>query len=70
MPAASEHRVRNALLGGAIGAAAGAVVCTAISNIADDAAVDRFTTCTWKGYALLGSPGFGAGFLVGWLGSS
>ena len=70
MPSASTHRVRNALIGGVIGAAAGAVVCTAISNIADDAAVDRFTTCTAKGYLLTGGVGFGAGFLAGWLGSS
>ncbi len=70
MRAASPHRVRNALIGGVIGAAAGAVVCTAISNIADDAAVDRFTTCTAKGYLLTGGVGFGVGFLAGWLGSS
>jgi hypothetical protein len=70
MPASSPHRVRNALIGGAIGTAAGLVVCTAISNIADDAAVDRFTTCTTSGYLLTGSIGFGAGFLVGWLVSS
>ena len=70
MPEASPHRLGNALIGGVIGAAAGAVVCTAISNIADDSAVDRFTTCTTKGYLLTGGIGFGAGFLVGWLGSS
>lgn len=70
VPAPSPRRLRNALIGGAIGAAAGLVVCTAISNIADDAAVARFTTCTTKGYLLTGSIGFGAGFLVGWLASS
>lgn len=70
MPFTSGRRVRNALIGGMIGAAAGAVVCTAISNLADDAAVDRFTTCTAKGYLLTGGVGFSAGFLVGWLGSS
>lgn len=70
VPAASPHRARNALLGGVIGAAAGVAVCTVISNIADDAAVDRFTTCTAKGYLLTGGIGFGAGFLVGWLVSS
>lgn len=70
MPAAAPRRVRNALIGGAIGTAAGLVACTAISNIADDAAVDRFTTCTAKGYLLTGSIGFGAGFLIGWLASS
>ena len=69
MPATSR-RVRHALIGGAIGAVAGLAVCTAISNIADDAAVDRFTTCTAKGYLLTGSIGFATGFLVGWLASS
>ena len=70
VPAASPHRTRNALIGGVIGAAAGVAVCTVISNIADDAAEDRFTTCTAKGYFLTGGIGFGAGFLVGWLASS
>ena len=70
MPDASPSRLGNAFIGGVIGAAAGAVLCTAISNIADDAAVDRFTTCTSKGYLVFGGIGFGAGFLVGWLGSS
>lgn len=66
----SPHRLRNALIGGVIGAAAGAIVCTAISNIADDAAVDRFTTCTADGYLVSSGVGFGAGFLIGWLVSS
>lgn len=70
LPAPSPHRFRNAIIGGAIGAVAGAIVCTAISNIADDAAVNRFTTCTTSGYLLTGGIGFGAGFLIGWLGSS
>ena len=70
MPAPSPHRLRNALIGGAIGTAAGLVVCTAISNITDDAGADRFTTCTAKGYLLTGGVGFGAGFLIGWLVSS
>jgi hypothetical protein len=70
MPEPSPHRLRNALIGGVIGAAAGAVVCTAISNIADDSAMDRFTTCTTDGYLVSSGIGFGAGFVVGWLGSS
>jgi hypothetical protein len=70
VPAASPHRVRNALIGGVVGAAAGVAACTVFSNIADDAAADRFTTCTAKGYLLTGGIGFGAGFLVGWLVSS
>lgn len=60
-----SHRIRNALIGGVIGAAAGAVVCTVISTIADDSASPRISTCTWKGYLLLGSIGFAAGFGIG-----
>ena len=65
VPAARPGRMRNALLGGAIGAAAGVVACTVISTIADDSAEDRISTCTWKGYLLLGSIGFAAGFGIG-----
>ena len=70
MPPASSQRARNALIGGVIGAAAGIVICTVISNISDDAAIDRFTTCTAKGYLVSGGLGFAAGSLIGWLGSS
>jgi hypothetical protein len=59
------HRIRNALIGGVVGAAAGAIVCTVISTIADDSASARISTCTWKGYLLLGSIGFAAGFGIG-----
>ena len=65
VPAARPGRMRNALVGGAIGAAAGVVACTVISTIADDSAEDRISTCTWKGYLLLGSIGFAAGFGIG-----
>ncbi|HEX6089192.1 MAG TPA: hypothetical protein VFZ13_03425 [Gemmatimonadales bacterium] len=65
VPLERPRRIRNALIGGVIGATAGAVVCTAISTIADDSASDRISTCTWKGYLLLGSIGFAAGFGIG-----
>jgi hypothetical protein len=67
IPPASLQRTRNALIGGVIGAAAGVAVCTVISNIADDAAEDRFTTCTAKGYLLTGGIGFALGFGIGWV---
>jgi hypothetical protein len=60
----SPDRVGNALLGAAIGAAAGIVTCTVISNIAKDPGTG-FSTCTWKGYLLLGGTGAGLGGLVG-----
>ena len=62
----SQRGTRHALLGGAIGAASGVVVCTVISNLANDSA-GGFSTCTLKGYLLTGGAGFALGFLVGWL---
>jgi hypothetical protein len=58
------HRVRNALIGALIGGAAGIVTCTVISNIAKDPGTG-FSTCTWKGYLLLGGSGAGLGGLIG-----
>lgn len=60
----SSHRVRNAVIGAAIGGAAGVITCTVISNIAKDAG-SGFSTCTWKGYLLLGGSGAGLGALIG-----
>ena len=57
-------RLGNALLGAAIGGAAGIITCTVISNIAKDAGTG-FSTCTWKGYLLLGGSGAGLGALIG-----
>ena len=64
--AAISPRGRRALIGGAIGAAAGLAVCTVISNLTDEGA-EGFSTCTWKGYLLTGGIGFGVGFAAGWL---
>jgi hypothetical protein len=59
-----SHRVRNAVIGAAIGGAAGLITCTVISNIAKDPGTG-FSTCTWKGYLLLGGSGAGLGALIG-----
>ena len=56
--------VERVLLGGLIGAAAGALLCTVISNISDEAANERFTTCTAGGYLLFGGGGFAIGALI------
>ena len=61
-----KDRVGNAALGGAIGAVAGVVFCTVVSNIAKDAGTG-FSTCTTKGYLLTGGIGFGLGALAGLL---
>lgn len=59
-------RAGNALLGGAIGAAAGVVFCTVVSNIAKDEGTG-FSTCTTNGYLLTGGIGFALGMVVGLL---
>lgn len=56
-------RARRAVLGGAIGAAAGGLACTIIANIAEEEG--GFHTCTWKGYALLAGGGAVIGAGVG-----
>lgn len=62
---ASGQRLRRGLVGGAIGAVAGAAVCTAISNLTNEGT--GFSTCTRKGYLLFGAGGFALGFAVGWV---
>ena len=64
--AASRHRTRRALLGGAIGAAAGVVFCTAISTLANDSADGGVSFCPLDSYLLIGGAGFVLGFAIGW----
>ena len=63
---ARRHRTRNALLGGAIGAAAGVVFCTAVSTLADDSADGGLSFCPLDSYLLIGGAGFVLGFAIGW----
>ena len=65
--AADDGSLRRGLIGGVVGAAAGLLACTIISNIADDSADpgSRISTCTASGYLLFGGVGFGVGFLIG-----
>jgi len=58
------NRGRNAILGGLIGAVTGLIACTVISNIANDPGTG-FSTCTSKGYLMLGLGGGGLGALIG-----
>lgn len=62
----SPNRWPRALVGAFIGAAAGLVVCTAISNLSKDRGTG-FTTCTSKGYVQFALGGIAIGFGVGWL---
>jgi hypothetical protein len=64
---APRHRGRNALLGGAIGAAAGVLLCTAVSTIADDSADGGVSFCPLDSYLLIGGAGFALGFAIGWI---
>ena len=64
--AASRHRTRRALLGGAIGAAAGVVFCTAVSTLANDSADAGVSFCPVDSYLLIGGAGFALGFAIGW----
>ena len=64
LPAGQPDRLGNAVLGAVIGGAAGIVTCTVISNIVKDSGTG-FSTCTWKGYLLLGGSGAGLGALIG-----
>ena len=61
-----RNRTRQALLGGAIGAAAGLVFCTAISTLANDSADGGVSFCPLDSYLLIGGAGFALGFAIGW----
>jgi hypothetical protein len=61
-PLRQRSRTGHAVLGGVIGAAAGIVVCTAISNYVNEGG---FSTCTTTGYVVHAAVGFGIGALIG-----
>jgi hypothetical protein len=63
---AQSHRGRHALIGGLIGGVAGIVVCTTISNIANDDGTG-FSTCDTKAYIGFGLGGAASGALIGWV---
>ncbi len=62
----ADERLVRGTIGGLIGAVAGLVTCTAISNAIADAGAG-FSTCTTKGNLLFAGGGFALGFLIGWL---
>lgn len=64
---AAPDRTRHALLGGAIGAAAGVVACTVISTLADDSADGGISFCPLDSYLLIGGAGFIVGAVIGWV---
>ena len=64
--ASSRDRERHALIGGAIGAAAGVAFCTVISTLANDSADGGLSFCPASSYLLIGGAGFALGFAIGW----
>jgi hypothetical protein len=65
--AVRPDRTRRALIGGAIGATAGVVFCTAVSTLSNDSANGGLSTCPVDSYLLIGGAGFIVGFAIGWL---
>lgn len=65
--ATARNRGRQALLGGAIGAVAGVVFCTAVSTLANDSAEGGLSFCPLDSYLLIGGAGFALGFAIGWV---
>ena len=64
---ARKNRPRQALLGGAIGAAAGLLGCTVISTLANDSAKGGLSFCPLDSYLLIGGAGFVIGAAIGWV---
>lgn len=67
MVTAPRNRGRRALVGGAIGAAAGVVFCTAMSTLIDDSANGGLSFCPLDSYLLIGGGGFLLGAAIGLL---
>lgn len=61
------NRKRQALLGGAIGAAAGVIFCTAVSTLTNDSAEGGLSFCPLDSYLLFGGGGFVVGAAIGWI---
>jgi hypothetical protein len=57
----AASKKNNWLIGGAVGAAAGVVFCTAMSTLMNDSASGGLSFCPLDSYLLIG----GAGFLLG-----
>ena len=67
LPAVARDRKDRALIGGAIGAAAGLVFCTVMSTLIDDSADGGISFCPLDSYLISAGAGFAAGALIGWL---
>ena len=65
--AASRDRGDQALLGGAIGAAAGVVFCTVMSTLINDSAEGGLSFCPLDSYLLFAGRRLVLGAVIGWL---
>ena len=63
---AQKDRKRQALIGGAIGAAAGVIGCTVVSSLSNDSAEGGLSFCPLDSYLLIGGAGFVVGAVIGW----
>jgi hypothetical protein len=64
---APSNRKRQALIGGAIGAAVGVLACTAVSTLSNDSAEGGLSFCPLDSYLLIGGGGFLVGAVIGWV---
>jgi hypothetical protein len=63
--AVAPSKKNNWLIGGAVGAAAGIVFCTAMSTLMNDSASGGLSFCPLDSYLLIGGAGFLAGAAIG-----
>jgi hypothetical protein len=63
---APKNRKRQALIGGAIGAAVGVLACTTISTLSNDSADGGLSFCPLDSNLLIGGAGFVVGAVIGW----
>ena len=63
----TDDRTRHALIGGAIGAAAGVVFCTVVSTLTDESVDGGLSFCPLDSYLLIGGAGFVVGAVIGWM---
>jgi len=67
LPEEARNRKRQAIIGGAIGAAVGVLACTTVSTLANDSAEGGLSSCPFDSYLLIAGGGFLVGAVIGWV---
>jgi len=67
LPEETRNRKRQAIIGGAIGAAVGVLACTTVSTLANDSAEGGLSSCPFDSYILIAGGGFLVGAVIGWV---